>query len=422
MVVLDMMNAEGARSAGKGHASSLELAMRNLTTIGLLLSISAATWAQSPGDFVTAALAKRKAVQSARSALQAVKYQSQALGVYPTTRLESGLASRPDVGGGEDLTLFQPFDLFGKTGASRASGRSSVQQAEASLRSQELTVQQEVLNAYSEWTSAMRGLRIAEQQLGVVQDIQRATEVRAKAQAIPEIQVERAGLEVTKYTQIVIDRKASAESALVKLNQAIGEPIKDSQPLVEVPAPLTVAAGWENERPELRSLLALRQGAMADARTARLSRLPDFEIQARRSPWSSGSEQYGLRVQMVFPLWDHGSARAREKAANAQAESIAQNYDDVLARIRAEATSAQVLSDAADKSVVAYTSLVDGAQKLLDRTKRGYELGAATLLDVLDAQRALFDAREQLSSAQLNRDNARTSLITARGQLLGVEK
>lgn len=396
--------------------------MRKLTTLGLLLSLSVVSLAQSPSDLVTRALVKRKAVQSARSALAAAKSQSVSTGAYPATRLESGVASRPDVGGGEDFSIFQPLDIFGKTKAARASGRSLVSQAESALISQELSVQQEVLSAYSEWSSAVRGYKIAQEQLAVVQEIQRATEVRAGAQAIPEIQVERAALEVTKYSQIVIDRQAAVESALVKLSQAVGEPVGGTESFAEVPAASPAGSDWEKQRPELQSLLATRQGALADANSARLSRLPDFEIQARRAPWSSGTEQYGLRIQMVFPLWDHGSARSREKAAKSLADSATQSFDDLIARIRAEASSAQVLNDAAEKSVTAYTNLVNGAQKLLERTKRGFELGAATLLDVLDAQRALFDAREQLSSAQLNRDNARASLISARGQLLGDQK
>ena len=396
--------------------------MRKLTTLSLLLSIAVSSWAQSPNELVAKALVKRKAVQSARSALVSAKSQSVSIGAYPATRLESGFASSPDVGGGEDLTIFQPFDIFGKTRAARASGRSLVSQAESGLRLQELNVQGEVLAAYSEYANASRGYQIAQEQLAVVQEIQHATEVRAKALAIPEIQVERASLEVTKYTQIVIDRKAAVDSARLKLSQSVGETIDESRTFAEVPLASPAGADWETQRPELQSLLATRQGAMADANSARLSRLPDFEMQARRAPWSSGTEQYGLRIQMVFPLWDHGNARSREKAARSLAESANQSFEDLLARIRAEAASAQVLSEAAEKSVVAYTNLVTGAQKLLDRTKRGFDLGAATLLDVLDAQRALFDAREQLSSAQLNRDSARTLLISARGQLLGDQK
>lgn len=389
--------------------------------LSALVGLCCVSMGQSPEDLVQLALSKRDAVKSAESQLKAAKSSAASLGAYPTTRFETGTGTRPDVSGGEDLTLFQPLDVFGKSRAAGKSASALVKVSEANLRQTKLSVQTEVLNAYALWASASRNRKFALDQLEIVRKVEVATRARVEAKALPELQNARAVLEVRRAEQVVVDREATLQTALVKLRQVVGEELPglgDSEPSV-ISQGLLSPAKAERDRPELGVLASQRLGFQSDFQQARLSRLPDLELQARRSPWSSGTEQYGLRIQLVFPLWDHGAARKRADAAGQQAEATSLEYSDTLKRVKAEVESARIQLAAIKRSLTAYAKLLEGAQDLLRRTQRGFELGANTLLDVLDAKRALDDALEQSSNALQNSDLAVGNALAAQGQILG---
>ena len=105
-----------------------------------------------------------------------------------------------------------------------------------------------------------------------------------------------------------------------------------------------------------------------------------------------------------------------------QADATSLQLSDALKRISAEIEAARIQLDAAKKSLAAYTTLLVDVKELMEKTQRGFELGASTLIDVFDAKRALADAMEQRSTAQLNLDLATAELLRAQGQILGEEK
>lgn len=373
--------------------------------------------AEEPTDLVQRAFQSRDSIKASLKLLDAAKKTSSGIGASPATRLEVGSGTRPDVNGGEDLTLFQPFDLFGKSRAARAGGQAGIRVAEASLRQTKIDVQSEVLAALSAWSNATRNLQTASSQLELTKQLARATKARVDLRALPELQMTRVSLELQRAEQVAIDRQASVQSALVKLNQVVGDSVgsMSSQSLQSLaiysPKP-------DQNRPELLLLASQRSGFLADERTAKLGSLPDFELQARRSPWAT-QEQYGVRFQFIVPLWDHGASRNKASAAQKQADASSLQYSDAAKRITAEMESANIQLAAAKKSLIAYTNLAAGVKDLMDKTQRGFELGANTLIDVLDAKRAYSDATEQLSSAQLNVDLAIAELLRSQGQILG---
>jgi outer membrane protein TolC len=395
--------------------------LRKVLLLFFALDAYSTTLAQSPETLLKVAFTKREAVKSAETQLESTKSLAGSLAAYPLTRLETGSDLKSDVTGGEDLTLFQPIDIFGKARLAGKSANILVRISEANLRQIKLNVQSEVLGAYAMWASAFRNQRFALNQLEVVRKVELATRTRVEARALPELQNVRASLEVQRAEQILIDRDAALQLAKVKLRQSVGFEITDlgkTEPEHLTPSLLN-PSNVEGNRPELTILTFQKQAALFDAEQARLSRLPDLELQARRSQWSSGTEQYGVRIQLVFPLWDYGSARKKAEALNRQSQAFSLNYTDMLKRIQAEVESSRIQLVSSQKSLLAYSKLLDGAQELLRRTQRGFELGANSLLDVLEAKRTLDEALEQSSNAMQNTDLAIVAALAAQGQIIG---
>ena len=376
--------------------------------------------AQQPTELVQRALQNRGVVKASEKILEAAKRTSSSLGAPPLTRLEVGSGTNPDVNGGEDFTLFQPLDLFGKARASRSGGRAGIMMAESAFRQTKIDVQTEVLTGLATYANATRNLQTAKDQLAIILAVERATIARVAARSLPELQSTRASIEVQRAGQVVVDREANVRAAAVKLQQVVGD--QTSAISLVVTQIISINPSNPNrDRPELLLLASQRNGFIADQRVAKLGQLPDFELQARRSPWAT-AEQYGVRFQIVVPLWDHGSSRNKASAAQMQADATSLQLSDALKRISAEIEAARIQLDAAKKSLAAYTTLLVDVKELMEKTQRGFELGASTLIDVFDAKRALADAMEQRSTAQLNLDLATAELLRAQGQILGEEK
>lgn len=375
--------------------------------------------AQSATELVQSALKNRDKIRAARLQIAAAKNTSNSLGAFPMTRLEAGSGTRPDVAGGEELTLFQPFDLFGKAKAARQGGDADIKVAEADFRQAELTVQTEVLTAYANLAGARQNLQNSKDQLDIVKAVEAATKSRVEARALPEIQLTRAQLEVEKANQSVLDRQADFDAALVKLRQTTGisDPLETDANVEFIPSP-EVATGPEKRRPELLTLGAQMAGLRAEEKQAKLSLAPDVELQGRRSPWAD-PEMYGVRLQFVVPLWDHGASRQRQQAAKRKQDAAELEYADLLKQVQAEIEASKLQYEAAQKAVTTYQKLADGARDLLTKIQSGFELGASSLIEVWDAKRAYADALDELSAARLKRDLAATDLYAAEGQILG---
>lgn len=387
---------------------------------GSLLASSVYCWAQSPRDLVHVAFASRDVVKSAKLIVQSSHRNLDSQGAYPLTRLETAFGSQPDVNGGEDLTLFQPLDIFNKTRFGRAVGKAGLSQAEAGLRQTYVDVQNDVMTAFANWTNALRLEQNSNAQLEIAKTLQTVAAKKVELRAIPELQKVRADLEVEKQQQVVVDRRAGAEAAKVMLIQALGSDFAtfDQRAVSGYEGQLIKQTQVELTRPDLLAIHADVLAARADSGQAKSGSLPDLELQFRRSPWASGQEQYGARLQFVVPLWDHGASRGKAAASDLKAQASLAQYSDLLKRANAEVKSADIQLAAATKSVDAYTKLVEYAKLFVEKSQRGFDLGASTIIDVLDARRALSDAMDSLAAARLAKDLAITAGLKARGQLL----
>ena len=384
-----------------------------------LLALCALGRAQStltPTDALHQAFAQRDVMTTNRQKLEEARRTAIAAGAYPATRLDLGrdLFNKADIMGSADLLLYQPLDIFGKSRVAGRQGRAGVATALATFRQGALDLQQELLTAYANLLSAQRLLDLAKGQRELAESVRVSTAKRVEARDLPEIQAARAQLEVDRADGLVTDRQAALEAARLRLSGAMGADAASNLTLggIELPAGDPTVA-----RPELLLLRADVAQANADAQSAKQGLLPDLEIQAGRTGFNTPTE-YGARLQLTATLWDNGATRNRVQAAEARKKAATSALADKVKVAEKDIAAAKVELAAADRSVANYTKLAEGAKTLLDRTQRGFELGANSLIDVLDARRALSDAQELTVNAQLRRDLAVEAVLRAEGRFL----
>lgn len=147
--------------------------------------------------------------------------------------------------------------------------------------------------------------------------------------------------------------------------------------------------------PELARLEAERKQAQAAIRLAQAERVPDVT-------WSAGVRKFGVDESLgvlggiSVPLGAPNRAAPYEQKAGAQARQLEAEADALRQTLLRESAR---LERTALGAIDALTQLEAGplpeAERAVALANDGYARGAFSYLDVLDAQRLLFDLREQ---------------------------
>jgi len=338
----------------------------------------------------------------------------------PATELRVGISSDTRVGSSDDdLALAQPIDIFGRTAAARASGDALLRQSEAVLRRTEVDLQSDVIRAYLETAASAERVKIAKQLELTAGELLGAVRQLVEGGRLAGIQATRASIEFTRSQAATRQREADVAANTRRLSGAVGVELSPAE-TVFPPIPIEVIddRALQTQRADLMALAAEISLADADKKVARASRMPQLELQGRRSPWQQADQQYGLRVQLSFPLFDSGRSHAEESAGDLRSRAAGKAMADALRLARTELEADRIEVDAAAEQLKALQSVLSTSRELFQKTQTGLKEGANTLVDTLDALRAMREIEENIVEAKLALGKAQAKYVAVTGRLL----
>jgi cobalt-zinc-cadmium efflux system outer membrane protein len=371
---------------------------------------------------IAQAMQGRPAVQAARLRVAQTKLTRGALSARLPMRLDAGASSEPELrGNDDDLVLAQPIDLFGRGRANRALGEAQVLLAEAGLRQAIIDVHGEVVERYAEAVAASHLAENAAAALQITQRLSELTRLRVEGRIAPAVQLTRVGIEVERARQSLALRRAQRQAALRRLGGAIGASVESVEDFGSVPVEAVTLSELVANRSDLRTISANLRIAEANARVARVSGRPELEASARTNVWTPGDRVSGIRLQLSVPIFDYGRVRSETRAAETQVEAERRALEDASARALAELGAVQGEWQAANAQVASFQTLIASARELVEKSEIGLREGAAsiTLLDVLEATRALREVEQGLVEARLRLAQTEAAYLRASGRLLG---
>jgi cobalt-zinc-cadmium efflux system outer membrane protein len=176
-------------------------------------------------------------------------------------------------------------------------------------------------------------------------------------------------------------------------------------------------------RSDLVALRHARDGADSGIHLAKASRVPDVDVGLSYT-YTSGSDNFvapaqpdsmvGLSLSVPLPLWNRQRAEIATAKFNArQAEAMLQS-----AELKAEVNVRQTFSsyEIMQQRVRKFQGeLLKGAEEVLAAKRFSYEHGQATLLELLDAQRADNDVHQSYNDALADAAKALIELERAAG-------
>jgi outer membrane protein, heavy metal efflux system len=287
----------------------------------------------------------------------------------------------------------------------------------------------EVVRALAGTVAGARAVEIARERVRLADEVLRATRARVEAGREPFVQQRRA--EVARETAAVGFERSQREAAV--LRRALS--VLLAAPRVEVAAD---RAAWFDDlgpRPDPARAPALPPGqldrvrldALIDQRRAELdlqrrNAVPDVTVNGAASRFREASETaattaFVLGLSVPLPVFDRNQGnilRAGAEVSRAEADAARGRLylDAALADSERRLDQAWRAADSLRRTVL------PAAQEAAGFAREGYAAGKFSLLEVLDAQGALSNVREQLNAALLEVQAVRADIARLRGRVV----
>ena len=309
------------------------------------------------------------------------------------------------------------IDVFGSKRRTLEEDTANLAASRENLHDVLITVLGDVARNYLEVRGAQQRLIIASNNISEqVQSIE-LTRARFKAGLTSELDVRQAEALLATTEAAVPTIQTTLKQAVHALGVLLGQPpgalLKELSRTEPIPAtPPSVPVGLPSEllrrRPDVRGAERQLAAATADIGVQTAELFPKFSLTSTRglqsasaSDWfTAGSRYWSVGPTVTWRILDFGRIKAQIKGADARQEQALDTYqqtvltafqdvENALVAYANEQVRYQVLND----SVIANRRSLEIANEL-------YTSGNGDFLNVLDSERSLFGAEDQLVDSQ----------------------
>ena len=391
-----------------------------LWLVAIALNAWAATATEAPIDItleqaVVDALAGSPSLAVERREIDIAKGIRRQAGIYPFNpelEGEGGAGRARDRLGDEhrgvdtkSVGVSQTIWLQGQRGIRVRGADAGLLRATRGVQDAERQIVADVLKAYGDLLVSQERLGLAQEILGVVQNVRAAAQKLFEADAVPELDVFRADVEVRKAENRVVSEErglatARRELALL-IGRAVGEPLRAvaSSPVLPPSAGNLEALRSQalGARPDLTAALAAVDAARAEVDLVRAERLlPEIKVGVKYEEareFDSTSQRGLLTLSVPLPLFNRREGdldRARAEVAKQQAQ-----VELTRRRIEKEISVALHQVDASRQIVDRYVrSILPQQERNFGLLREAYTIGEIRITDVFVGQREFIESRE----------------------------
>jgi len=297
-------------------------------------------------------------------------------------------------GSDEFLSIAQSLELNGARAARARAAGGQVQAATADQQVTEREVLLAVRTAYWDLLQAQAISAADAENVGHAEALLDAAKKQVELGNEPTAHAMKVEVELARARQQLARSRADAAQAAAALNTAMGRdpstPLTLAETLTVPSLAFDDAALYrlaETSRPEIAREQAYHAVIRADIEAARAARRPDVTVQVRQEEWAGDG---GVGVGISLPLVDWGSAKAERRRAEAAARAQEKRVDSARIAIRQDVAAALIaVRDAEGQLRTLREQVLRPAEQLAAMARLGYEEGALTYLEVLEARRTV---------------------------------
>jgi NodT family efflux transporter outer membrane factor (OMF) lipoprotein len=328
------------------------------------------------------------------------------------------------------LSVSYEVDLWGRD-------RSGVRAAEYSLQATvfdrdtaRLTLISGVAAGYFEVLTLRSRLAVARENLAIAERVLELVSARARNGVASALDVSRQQATVLSQRAGLLpleqqERQTLAALAVLTGRTPEGFDVKATSfaglqvPAIDpgLPAQLLV------RRPDLAGAEARLASANADVAAARAALLPGISLTGSAGTASNAllaviggpTSTVSLALSVLAPIFDGGRLRGQVDIAKSQERELVETYRKAILTAFEDVENALGAASRFAEQETLQTQVQGEAREALRLAEIRYREGVDDLLNVLDAQRTLFNAQDQLAQIRLSRLEAAVNLYKALG-------
>jgi len=356
-------------------------------------------------------------------AIQADRWPNPELGVEVENFGGSGQFSGID-SAETTVSLAQTFPLGGDITRRRELAQARTRLANWEYESARLAVLLEATQRFVDALSADRRIALSERELELARATQTLTIQRVEAGDVSP--VEKARVVVPVITaEVAMERTRRAREAAyrrvattwgsrtVTFDRLIGD-LKQLDPLPSVDALVDLI----NENPQVARWAAEISKRLAEQRIAEAEAVPDLTGRVGMMH-DNADDDVGLVVGVTLPLPIFDRRRGDTLAARLGATAARQRQRDAELRLEDMLSEAYAqLAGSHDEATALKARALPAATNAYNATRRAFDEGKLPFLDVLDAQRTLFDLQSRYIDALASYHTAAAEIEALIGQRL----
>ncbi|WP_033567745.1 efflux transporter outer membrane subunit [Dickeya undicola] len=311
------------------------------------------------------------------------------------------------------------LDLFGKNRSLTGAARETYLSSAATATSTRLTLIADTSTAWVALATARSNLALARQTMESAGQSLAVTRSRLRngvASAVDVAQAETVYQQARADVASALTTEAQSKNALDLLaGQTVPEALLPADVASLAQAVKPVAAGISStallRRPDVQAAEHTLKSANANIGAARAAFFPSITLtasnglssEALSSLFSGGAHVWSLAPAVSLPLFDGGANLSALRYAEAEKQGYVASYEKTLQTAFREVADALARKGTIDEQQAAQRDYVAAAERSYQLASNRYRAGVDTYLNVLDAQRTLYSARQSLLSLEQSR-------------------
>jgi NodT family efflux transporter outer membrane factor (OMF) lipoprotein len=328
------------------------------------------------------------------------------------------------------LSASYEVDLWGRNAADLRGAEASLRATAFDRDAARLTLLAGVATAYFEVLSLRGRLAVSRENLGISQRVLGVVEARARNGAVSPLDVARQQAAVLSQRAGLLSLEQQERQTLAALAVLVGRLPEgfavQGTTLADLAVP-SISPGLPAQllvrRPDLASAEASLTAANADLTAARAALLPSIQLTGSAGVASGAllaflsgpSTGLALAASVLQPIFDGGRLKGQVSVAESRERELVESYRKAILAAFGDVESALAASSRLEQREALQVQVEERAREALRLAEVRYREGADDLLSVLDAQRTLFDAQDQLALTRLDRLAAAVALFRALG-------
>ncbi|MCD6035453.1 MAG: outer membrane protein multidrug efflux system [Rickettsiales bacterium] len=309
------------------------------------------------------------------------------------------------------------LDLFGKHRRASQAGSARFDAAVEEKRGMMLSVLAETASTYFTVRGLQKHIAVTQRNIALLKEVEDLANSRFQSGVVTEFDVARARGEREAMEAQLPGLEAELAATIHRLSVLSGQPpeyhrttLAQHAPLPDAPdlVPVGLRSDILRRRPDVRQAERELAAATADIGVATANLFPSFSLTGDITStartfgdlFTGNTVSYAVGQALKWPVFAGGSLKAQVNATNARQKIALAGYEQTVLKALEDAENALIRYGKEWETLKRLKAVEASRKEAFDIAKIRYEAGEENFLVILDAERSLISAQDEVITSE----------------------